>query len=46
MCYMDLTRHKMDADILTDVCNVCSMDMSRSASRLADIVLVDSNPHA
>ncbi|KAF2024834.1 hypothetical protein EK21DRAFT_77812 [Setomelanomma holmii] len=21
MCYMDLTRHKMDADILTDVCN-------------------------
>jgi hypothetical protein len=24
MCYMDLTCHTMDADILTDVCNVCS----------------------
>jgi hypothetical protein len=24
MCYMDLTRHTMDADVLTDVCNVRS----------------------
>lgn len=24
MCYMDLTRYTMDADVLTDVCNVCS----------------------
>jgi hypothetical protein len=24
MCYMDLTRHTMDADVLTDVCNVYS----------------------
>jgi hypothetical protein len=24
MCYIDLTRHTMDADILTDVCNVYS----------------------
>src|SRR5690348_17040454 len=24
MCYMDLTRHTMDANVLTDVCNVYS----------------------
>jgi hypothetical protein len=24
MCYMDLTGYRMDADILNDVCNVCS----------------------
>jgi hypothetical protein len=27
MCYMDLTRHTMEADVLTDVCNVCVIDM-------------------
>jgi hypothetical protein len=44
MCYMDLTRYPMGADILTDVCNVRSD--GHLTSYLANIEAVDSNSHA
>jgi hypothetical protein len=47
MYYMNLTGKKMDADILTDICNVCSDQACFSlVSNRTNIAVVDSDTNA